>query len=266
MNEYPEIVTERFDSANFHIKYCLKFMNKYLKGNILEVGAGCGSFTKHYQNKEITSITLTELDQTNILNLNKKFDSNKKIKIIRKNIDQIEEKFDVIIYLHVLEHIKHDQNEINEASKRLNKNGVLIIMVPAHQKMYSNLDRAVGHFRRYETDFFKEINLKVENNILKIEISENPIIEDIQINGLKNKKFEKELLGILSLNNRNPYVESMHLNDINYIKNFTKRSGYYFATVKTSQVNNDLQNTVQLIYDIDLGDRAKIKKNCFYWG
>ena len=154
MNEYPEIVTERFDSANFHIKYCLKFMNKYLKGNILEVGAGCGSFTKHYQNKEITSITLTELDQTNILNLNKKFDSNKKIKIIRKNIDQIEEKFDVIIYLHVLEHIKHDQNEINEASKRLNKNGVLIIMVPAHQKMYSNLDRAVGHFRRYEADFF----------------------------------------------------------------------------------------------------------------
>ena len=29
-------------------------------------------------------------------------------------------------------------------------------MVPAHQKMYSNLDRAVGHFRRYETDFFNK--------------------------------------------------------------------------------------------------------------
>ena len=35
MNEYPKIVTERFDGANFHIKYCLKFINKYLKGNIL---------------------------------------------------------------------------------------------------------------------------------------------------------------------------------------------------------------------------------------
>ncbi len=156
MNEYPKIVTERFDGANFHIKYCLKFINKYLKGNILEVGAGCGSFTKHYLNKEITSITLTELDQTNIFNLNKKFNYHTKIKIIKKKIDQIEEKFDVIIYLHVLEHIKNDQNEINEASKRLNKNGVLIIMVPAHQKMYSNLDRAVGHFRRYETDFFNK--------------------------------------------------------------------------------------------------------------
>lgn len=29
-------------------------------------------------------------------------------------------------------------------------------MVPAHQKIYSNLDKAVGHFRRYEVDFFKK--------------------------------------------------------------------------------------------------------------
>jgi hypothetical protein len=28
-------------------------------------------------------------------------------------------------------------------------------MAPAHQKIYSNLDKAVGHFRRYEVDFFK---------------------------------------------------------------------------------------------------------------
>jgi SAM-dependent methyltransferase len=156
MKEYPEIVTERFNGANFHINYCLKFINKYLTGSILEVGAGCGSFTKHYLNKKITSITLTELDQTNILNLNKNFDSYTNIKIIKKKINEIDEKFDAIIYLHVLEHIKDDQNEIYEASKRLKNNGILIIMVPAHQKMYSNLDKAVGHFRRYEIDFFKK--------------------------------------------------------------------------------------------------------------
>ena len=156
MKEYPEIVTERFNGANFHINYCLKFINKYLTGSILEVGAGCGSFTKHYLNKKITSITLTELDQTNILNLNKNFDSYTNIKIIKKKINEIDEKFDAIIYLHVLEHIKDDQNEIYEASKRLKNNGILIIMVPAHQKMYSNLDKAVGHFRRYEMEFFKK--------------------------------------------------------------------------------------------------------------
>ena len=167
MEKYPKAVTERFDNANFHINYCLKFIKKYLKGDILEVGAGCGSFTKNYLNKSINSITLTELDKKNILDLKEKFKANANIKILNKNIEDVRGKFDSIIYLHVLEHIKNDKKEILNATKRLNKNGFLIIMVPAHQKIYSNLDRAVGHFRRYEIEFFnknfkslKKINVK----------------------------------------------------------------------------------------------------------
>ena len=167
MNKYPREVTERFDDANFHINYCLKFINNYLKGDILEVGAGCGSFTKNYLSKKINSITLTELDDKNILDLKIKFKNNNKISIIKENIANIDQKFDTIIYLHVLEHIKDDRKEIEEATKKLNKNGFLVVMVPAHQKMYSNLDEAVGHYRRYEIDFFKNnfeslgmINLK----------------------------------------------------------------------------------------------------------
>ena len=58
MNNYPITATERFDEANFHIKYCLSTLKKYIKGNILEVGAGCGSFTRNYYNDEIKNITL----------------------------------------------------------------------------------------------------------------------------------------------------------------------------------------------------------------
>jgi phospholipid N-methyltransferase len=156
MEIYPKVVTERFDNANLHINYCLKFIKKYLKGDILEVGAGCGSFTKNYLNKSINSVTLTELDQKNILDLKEKFKKNTNIKILNKTIEEVDEKFDSIIYLHVLEHIKNDEQEILNATKRLNKNGFLIIMVPAHQKIYSNLDKAVGHYRRYEIEFFKK--------------------------------------------------------------------------------------------------------------
>ena len=47
------------------------------------------------------------------------------------------------------------------------------------------------------------------------------------------------------------------------IKNYIKASGYYFAKIKTSQINNEEQNSVQLIYDVDLGERAKIKNIVF---
>src|SRR6056300_339724 len=37
----------------------------------------------------------------------------------------------------------------------------------------------------YETDFFDNISLKLENNILKISVVENPIIENIKISEIK---------------------------------------------------------------------------------
>ena len=60
------------------------------------------------------------------------------------------------MYLHVLEHISDDIHELKSAMDKLNNNGYLVIMVPAHQNIYSNLDKAVGHYRRYEKEFFKK--------------------------------------------------------------------------------------------------------------
>tara|TARA_B110001454_G_scaffold201584_1_gene208062 strand:- start:419 stop:1126 length:708 start_codon:yes stop_codon:yes gene_type:complete len=153
---YPEKITEVFDGADFHIKYCLSFIKRYLHGDTLEVGAGCGSFTRHYENKKISSITLTEKDKKNILTLSEKFKNDKKIKVVNKYVYNLVKKFDVILYLHVLEHIKDDHSEIKVAIKRLKKNGSLIILVPAHNKMYSNLDKIAGHYRRYELNFFQK--------------------------------------------------------------------------------------------------------------
>ena len=57
--------------------------------------------------------------------------------------------------------------EIKKCLEKINKNGFLIILVPAHNKLYSNLDKAVGHYKRYEKNFFN--NLKIENaELIKI--------------------------------------------------------------------------------------------------
>ena len=156
MLKYPEIVTEHFDDATLHINYCLSFIKKYLRGEILEVGGGCGSFTKIYYNKKIKNLTITEVDKKNLNSLKKYFKKYRNISTTSKHINKIDKKFDTIIYLHVLEHIKNDKKEILEATKKLKKNGHLVFIVPAHQKMYSRLDKLVGHHRRYEINFFKK--------------------------------------------------------------------------------------------------------------
>ncbi len=162
MEKYPEAATERFDNANFHIKYCLSIIKKYIAGDVLEVGAGCGSFTRNYYNKKIKNVVLTETDEKNIYTLKNKFRNFKNFEVLNLSVDKIDKKFNSILYFHVLEHIKDDLEEIEKAKSKLNSGGHLVFIVPASKRIYGNLDKAVGHFRRYEKEFFKKDLLDLE--------------------------------------------------------------------------------------------------------
>ena len=166
MKDYPVEATERFDDAKFHRKYCMSFVKKFIHGNVLEVGAGCGSFTRDYIDNKMNA-TLTETDNKNFEDLKKNFINNKNIKISNKTIFEIEDKFDTILYLHVLEHIEDDRKELKEVETKLNKGGHLIIMVPRHQKLYSTFDKSIGHFRRYEINFFEKNFYNLNRKLLK---------------------------------------------------------------------------------------------------
>ena len=166
IKKYPEVALERFDRAGLWIKYVIFKVKRFLQNDILEVGAGFGSFTRAYM-KNFHSITLTDTDDDNLNLLKKNFLQNKNINIIKSSIKDIEKKFDTIIYFNVLEHIKEDISEIKLALEKLNKGGHLIILVPAHQKMYSKLDKTVGHYKRYGVDFFKE-NRFENSKIIKL--------------------------------------------------------------------------------------------------
>ena len=166
IEKYPEIALERFDGANLWIKYIIFKIRKFLKDDILEVGAGCGSFSKNYM-KNFNSITLTDMDNSSFNLLKKNFINEKNINVINSPTKDIDKKFNTIIYFNVLEHIKEDKLEIKTALEKLNSGGYLIVLVPAHQKIYSKLDKAVGHYKRYNIDFFKK-NRFENSKIIKL--------------------------------------------------------------------------------------------------
>ena len=156
---YPGKELEIFDTAKVFQKYIYLLIKSFIKGKIYEVGAGIGSFTVHYYEKH-KNIYLSDLDKGNYKALQNKFKGNKTIKIKNEKISKTKLKFNTIIYLNVLEHIKEDKKEIKTALSKLKLGGHLIILVPAHQKLYSKFDKAIGHCRRYDIKFFKSKNIK----------------------------------------------------------------------------------------------------------
>ena len=156
--DYPGLELENFDKAVIWRKYIYLLIKKYINNNVLEVGAGIGSFTKNYE-KKIRNLTLSETDDSNFNLLTSKFKDKNNIKVINSFTSQISETFNTILHLNVLEHIEKDVEEINQALKKLKPNGHLIILVPAHNELYGKFDKAIGHIKRYKIDFFKSLKL-----------------------------------------------------------------------------------------------------------
>jgi SAM-dependent methyltransferase len=156
--KYPGLELEVFEKAIIWRAYVYIILKKFIKKNVLEIGAGLGSFTKFYLNSNLR-VTVTDLDKKNYEFLKKRF-KGKRIIITNKKIKNVKKKYDTILYMNVLEHIKDDRNEVLNSMKMIKTGGRLIFLVPAHQKLFSKFDKEIGHFRRYSKNFFNSLKLK----------------------------------------------------------------------------------------------------------
>ena len=111
----------------------------------------------------------------------------------------------------------------------------------------------------YETDFFKNVSVKITNNILTINVVENSLVQSLEINGVKNKKLKQALLDQLEITQNKSFVDERSSLDTLRLSNFLKNSGYYFSNINLKVKEND-NKTVDLIYDITLNKKAIVKK------
>ena len=110
----------------------------------------------------------------------------------------------------------------------------------------------------YETDYFKDIKIVIQKDKLEIKIVENPIIQTISINGIKNKSIIRQLEDITKKSEKYPFLMSNVNEQKNILLNIIRSSGFYFAEINTRIIENK-NNSVDLIYDFILGERAVIK-------
>ena len=114
----------------------------------------------------------------------------------------------------------------------------------------------------YETNFFNDVSVTLENNLILITVDEAPLIENIVISGIKAKKNKKLITNNFILKRRSSFNDFQLLQEVNSIESTLKSLGYYFAKVEPFIETLD-NNMVNIEYKIDLGKKAKIGKISF---
>ena len=114
----------------------------------------------------------------------------------------------------------------------------------------------------YETGFFKDVSVKIENAKLIITVIENPIIQSRFIKGIKTSRNRELIESVLVLKNRSSFnIKDVKKDEIS-IANILKEKGYYFSNVESS-IEDLGDNKINLTYLVTLGNKAKISKISF---
>ncbi len=150
-----------------------------------------------------------------------------------------------------------------KGNKRLTAESVIIFSEMNVGMKYSNnlINKSLKQL--YETNFFEDIKINFENNIITISIIENPIIEKINLVGIKKKNFLEFIENNMNLKEMSSFNEVQLNNDLTRIDNILKNTGYYFSSTNASFEKNDKLNSIILTIEIDLGKKAKIKEISF---
>ena len=165
--------------------------------------------------------------------------------------------FTTLVFSEIIKNIDISGN------KRISKETILVLSSIVKGEDYDN-DKLNDSLKKlYKTNFFKDIKINFEDGFLKISVIENPIIENIELTGIKNKTIIKRLNEGITLKNRMSFTENQLEKDINFIDNLLKSNGYYFADLRPSLIKNEELNSIKLKINIDLGKKAKIKNISF---
>jgi SAM-dependent methyltransferase len=145
-DEYSNLGNQELDFRNSNLTDLLL---TFLRGDsLLDIGCGVGYFLSKAKKRGM-KVMGVEPDES-LTNLGKiHFRGLDVINGDLKKVSELDRKFSNVTAIDVLEHIEDDEAVLGLINSKLDRNGRLIVLVPAHKFLYGERDHKLGHIRRY---------------------------------------------------------------------------------------------------------------------
>jgi 2-polyprenyl-3-methyl-5-hydroxy-6-metoxy-1,4-benzoquinol methylase len=146
---------QNLQEAHAFTRWVADEISPWVGHQVLEVGCGVGTYTVELaaEHREVVAV---DLDEQFAQEARQRVAALSNVRVIAGDVTQMDipmpspEGFDTVVLLDVLEHIDHEMALLARLRSKLRKGGHLIVKVPAMPGLFSPMDEAIGHFRRYD--------------------------------------------------------------------------------------------------------------------
>jgi len=156
LNDSGHVTLESLGAAPGISRWMLGQFDSYLGSRVLEVGCGAGNLTRHLIDRE--RLVAVDIDPAHVDIVRSKYGHLENLSVLQGDLmdptlySRLDGDFDSVVCINVLEHLEQPDVAVRGFKEVLRSGGHALILVPAHDWLFSAADLALGHATRYSRD------------------------------------------------------------------------------------------------------------------
>lgn len=150
-----KVTLDALEQAPQFNEWMYESVKPWLGQRVAELGVGRGNLSKHIRQHE--HVLLTDYRTDYLSELQSRWSTQKNLQIGKLDMTQRADfeqlrtfAPDSVVFLNVLEHLEDDRAVLRSLFETVPAGCRIVVLVPYNMRLYSEFDKALGHFRRYE--------------------------------------------------------------------------------------------------------------------